>query len=179
MKLCDTVTIDTLTDYNVGRRNGKTLDASIDAACKLGEKLNKAVLYADNKAYYNFAQQVIKIEKVIFHDPATIVFWNTGDKTVVKCGRDDKYDPEVGLAMCIAKYFLGSRRQIKQTCKKFGVKFEQKPKRARWVHAYNDVFRCSKCGWMVPASSASVIDLFGSLPKYCDSCKSKMMEVQF
>lgn len=42
-------------------------------------------------------------EKVIFNDPATIVFWKDGTKTVVKCMEGDTYNPEVGLAMCVCK----------------------------------------------------------------------------
>ena len=49
----------------------------------------------------------LKIEKVIFNDPATIVFWNDGTKTVVKCQEDDTFDPEKGLAMCIVKKMFG------------------------------------------------------------------------
>ena len=43
------------------------------------------------------------IKNVIFNYPATIVFWNDGTKTVVKCGDGDVFDPEKGLAMAIAK----------------------------------------------------------------------------
>lgn len=48
-----------------------------------------------------------KIKKVIFDGPATIVLWKDGSKTVVKC-RGEEYDPEKGLAMAIAKHFLGT-----------------------------------------------------------------------
>lgn len=48
------------------------------------------------------------IKKVIFNDPATIVFWSNGDKTVVKCCENDVYDPEKGLAMAICKYVFGN-----------------------------------------------------------------------
>lgn len=49
-----------------------------------------------------------RIEKVIFHDPATIVYWKDKTKTVVKC-HNEPYDPEKGLAMCIAKKVLGDK----------------------------------------------------------------------
>lgn len=45
------------------------------------------------------------IKKVIFNDPATIVFWGDGTKTVVKAF-DEAFDPEKGLAMAISKKFL-------------------------------------------------------------------------
>lgn len=48
------------------------------------------------------------IKDVIFNDPATIVFWTDGTKTVVKCENED-YDPEKGLAMCICKRVLGNK----------------------------------------------------------------------
>ena len=48
------------------------------------------------------------IDKVVFNNPATIVFWNDGTKTVVKCQGKETYDPEKGLAMAIAKRALGN-----------------------------------------------------------------------
>lgn len=50
----------------------------------------------------------IDIVDVIFHDPATIVFWSDGTKTVVKCQPGDKFDPEKGLAMAIVKKTMGN-----------------------------------------------------------------------
>lgn len=47
------------------------------------------------------------IVKVIFNDPATIVFWGDGTKTVVKAV-NEPFDPEKGLAMAIAKYHFGN-----------------------------------------------------------------------
>lgn len=49
-----------------------------------------------------------EIKKVIFNDPATIVIWATGAKTVVKA-QNEKYDPEKGLAMAFAKRALGGK----------------------------------------------------------------------
>ena len=48
------------------------------------------------------------IKRVIFNDPATIVFWKDGTKTVVKTNGGDKFDKEKGLAMAIAKKFFGN-----------------------------------------------------------------------
>lgn len=49
------------------------------------------------------------IKNVIFNEPATIVFWEDGSKTVVKCQDGDIYDPEKGLAMAISKKALGNQ----------------------------------------------------------------------
>ena len=57
--------------------------------------------YSQPNALYRTFQ--VTPEKVIFNDPATIVFWKDGTKTVVKCMEGDIYNPEVGLAMCVCK----------------------------------------------------------------------------
>ena len=48
------------------------------------------------------------IKNVIFNPPATIVFWTDGTKTVVKCGKGERWDAEKGLAMACAKKLLGN-----------------------------------------------------------------------
>lgn len=49
------------------------------------------------------------IKKVIFNDPATIVLWSDGSKTVVKCDPDDVFDPEKGLAIACMKKLFGNK----------------------------------------------------------------------
>lgn len=50
----------------------------------------------------------ITIKNVIFNEPATIVLWGDGTKTVVKAENED-FDPEKGLAMAIAKKVYGNK----------------------------------------------------------------------
>ena len=50
-----------------------------------------------------------KIQDVIFHDPATIIYWTDGTKTVVKCQEGDTYDKKMGFLLCVAKKFFGNR----------------------------------------------------------------------
>lgn len=59
------------------------------------------------------------IKKVIFNDPATIVLWNDGTKTVVKCQEGDVFDPEKGLAMAISKKALGNKGNFNEVFKKW------------------------------------------------------------
>ena len=73
------------------------------------------------------------ITNVIFNNPATIVFWSDGTKTVVKCDERDDFDPEKGLAMAICK-------------KHFGGGF------------YNDIFK----KW-IPEEDAPVIEIDGQI----------------
>lgn len=49
----------------------------------------------------------IAIKHVIFDGPATIVFWDDGTKTVVKCTDDDSYSYDVGIAMATLKKIFG------------------------------------------------------------------------
>jgi hypothetical protein len=69
------------------------------------------------------------VEKVIFNNPATIVIWADGTKTVVKCqknknGKYEKYDKEKGLALCYMKRALGNKYDyysvVKNIIEKFG-----------------------------------------------------------
>lgn len=57
----------------------------------------------------NYTCVMPRIKNVKFNNPATIVFWKDGTKTVVKCGDGDIFDPEKGLAMAIAKKALGNQ----------------------------------------------------------------------
>lgn len=58
----------------------------------------------------------LKIDRVIFNGPATIVIWADGTKTVVKCSKNDIYDAEKGLAMAISKRLYGANfKKVFQT----------------------------------------------------------------
>lgn len=63
------------------------------------------------------------IKNVIFNDPATIVFWMDGTKTVVKCQEGDIFDPEKGLAMAISKKALGNKGNYCNQIKKWTEKY--------------------------------------------------------
>lgn len=60
-----------------------------------------------------------QIKKVIFNDPATIIFWKDGSKTIVKCKPGDKYDKTVGFAMACCKYFFGNKGNYQKVFKKY------------------------------------------------------------
>lgn len=93
------------------------------------------ITYAMNPLSYVFknnfeiiplSQQSLKpqIKNVIFNDPATIVFWTDGTKTVVKAQDDDVFDPEKGLAMAISKKALGNKGNYCNELKKWLPKEE-------------------------------------------------------
>lgn len=58
-----------------------------------------------------------KVKEVIFHDPATIVYWEDGTKTVVKC-QDEEFDKEKGLLAAIVKKVYGNKGNFNNIIKK-------------------------------------------------------------
>ena len=78
-----------------------------------------------NSIYGMNSSHIPEIKNVIFNDPATIVFWEDGTKTVVKCQDGDEFDPEKGLAMAIAKKAYGNKGSYCNKLKKWLPKEEQ------------------------------------------------------
>jgi len=58
------------------------------------------------------------IKKVIFNNPCTIVLWEDGTKTIVKCS-GEHFDAEKGLAMAISKKALGNKSDYYKEMMKF------------------------------------------------------------
>ena len=54
-------------------------------------------------------------KKIIFNNPATIVFWNDGSKTVVKAMDGDNFDPERGY---LQAYFEKTSGLTRTKCNK-------------------------------------------------------------
>lgn len=48
------------------------------------------------------------ITRVIHNNPATIVFWSDGSKTVARTQDGDPYDPTAGLLVCVMKKMVGN-----------------------------------------------------------------------
>ena len=80
-----------------------------------------------------------QINKVIFNDPATIVLWKDGTKTVVKCNPDDIYTKHAGLAMCIAKKALGNTGSYFEVFKEWIVD-EDEPKFPKFADIIASLF---------------------------------------
>lgn len=49
------------------------------------------------------------IKNVDFQPPLTVIIWDDGTKTFVKAAESDTFDPEKGIAMAIAKKYLGDK----------------------------------------------------------------------
>ena len=62
----------------------------------------------DWKVVRDPARDPLKPARVIFSKPATIVLWQDGTKTIVKCDKKDRYSKATGLALCYMKKALGN-----------------------------------------------------------------------
>ena len=65
-----------------------------------------------NKKNENITIPVVK--RIVYHDPATIVFWQDGDKTVVKCMDGEPFEKYAGFCAALAKKVFGSTSKAKK-----------------------------------------------------------------
>ena len=70
-------------------------------------------IYANNNLFFSPNEininNIPEVKKIIFNDPATIVYWKDGTKTVVKCQKGDVFDSEKGFAMAFLKKCWGNK----------------------------------------------------------------------
>lgn len=89
-------------------------------------------------------QKSLAPEKVIYNDPATIIFWNDGTKTVVKAHDGDQYDPVVGFLLAVMKRFYGNKSDYNDILRKAGC-FEKKAEMMEHeVYVPIDIFKAFK-----------------------------------
>ena len=96
----------------MGTKKVKTLN---DIWSTLTEEQKNAVYYVIGKCLEGKgiklelpAMTKLSIKKIIFNGPATIVMWNDGSKTVVKCQPGEIMDAEKGIFAACAKKLLGT-----------------------------------------------------------------------
>lgn len=103
-------------------RVGKTYEIHAGEVVDIKEGLK--IIFADVVRYFKLDETPVKptatfgIKKVIFSEPCTIVLWDDGIKTVVRC-TNEEFDPEKGLAMAIAKKTLGNNGNYFEVFKKW------------------------------------------------------------
>ena len=54
------------------------------------------------------------VKRIVYHDPATIVFWQDGTKTVVKCMDGEPFEKYAGFCAALAKKVFGSTSKAKK-----------------------------------------------------------------
>lgn len=101
-------------------------DVDIAATRRLGNIMSAAYKAGLNSIYGAPKVYIPDIKQVIFNDPATIVIWADGEKTVVKCQNGEPYDPEKGLTMAITKRALGNKGNYFDEIKKWTKEYKAK-----------------------------------------------------
>lgn len=101
--------------------------------CKEDVKMVQDLYNGNNK---------FKIKKVVFNDPATIVFWEDGTKTVVKTQDGDVFDPEKGLAMAISKKALGNTGRYYNEIRKHIAKYYTGDADPEFINLFVDFVKC-------------------------------------
>ena len=71
-------------------------------------------LFGDNK---DNNSEELDFEDIIINPPATIVKWDDGTKTVVKCQNGDVYDAEKGIALCFMKKMFDNKSYYNEVIK--------------------------------------------------------------
>lgn len=95
------VTIPRSKIHMIGETDPYEVDCLVEKICnEMGYLARLPIISPNNIKKY--------IKTVIYHEPATIVKWKDGTKTVVKCGEYDTYDKEKGLMACIIKKLTGN-----------------------------------------------------------------------
>lgn len=91
--------------------------------CEYHPSGDRVLIEIDPNYYREHAENGLSINptKVIFNGPATIVFWDDGTKTVVKCTERETFDYEKGVALCYMKKLLGNDNSFKHIFKKFNI----------------------------------------------------------
>lgn len=117
-------------DKDVIRVSANNLGIDIDRAIYAAMAIDysrQSTEQAKKNDIVHFGMCSVSIRKVIFNDPATIVLWSDGSKTVVKCGPEDSYDMEKGLAMAIVKKMAGNDNHFHKVFKQYTKKKKKEP----------------------------------------------------
>lgn len=83
---------------------------ALDANTYIMEDTDMTYLLMNKPNFRGGTNYLMTVEpkKIHFNGPATVVEWNDGTKTVVKCQKGDTFDPMTGVAMCCMKKMLGT-----------------------------------------------------------------------
>lgn len=75
--------------------------------------------YIPRNPCYGITKTTPKIKKVIFNNPATIIMWTDGTKSVVKCQNGEPFDAEKGFALAYLKKLLGNKNEFNKEINKW------------------------------------------------------------
>ena len=61
----------------------------------------------------------LDIKKVIFNNPATVIYWSDNTRTVVKCQPDDYFNHELGFLLAICKKVFGNTGRYNELLREY------------------------------------------------------------
>ena len=95
--------------------------STIQEAVEMNNFIGEDLMYCDEECYCENVPEpmfggayycpccgeLIYIEKVIYSKPAVIAVWSDGTKTRSTCDKEDIWNPELGLTLCVLKKTQG------------------------------------------------------------------------
>lgn len=87
----------------------------------------------------------VSVNRIIFNDPATIVFWNDGTKTVVKCQKGQTFNPYFGLCAAIAKKLYGSNSMLNRIVDTYYKEEDPRYPKCCWCKHSSKEYREKPC----------------------------------
>ena len=107
-------------EITTGQRNGKAI-AKVLKTIKEASELDAAIYSLDFLNKFTGGTDEMKkidVEKIIFNEFKTIVFWNDGTKTIVSMSQEERdFDPEDAFRAAYTKKMFGTNSKIKRIIK--------------------------------------------------------------
>lgn len=114
---------------------------------------------------FKITEKLPGIKKIISNDPATVILWEDGTKTMAKCQDCDEFDFEKGVLICSLKKLIGNK-----ATNELLKRMESQPKKSKSCKdcqfdkvAFTN-FPCDRC-----REKDGLRTEF--MPKLCQSCK--------
>lgn len=119
----DEVKIPDIRSYNIWNRN-KTSKEMTDMDEYLSRLVANATFFPNEIFLKQDASSVIPV-KIVFNNPATVVFWKDGTKTVVKRQKGTPFNKYYGYLAALGKKLHGSTIKVERMIEQIGI--EEKP----------------------------------------------------
>ena len=117
---------------NISDRTSYSISSAInreDMPCKNYEPVKESP--EERKAREELERSIRKYtpKRIVYNNPATIVFWKDGTKTVVKCAEGETYSEYFGFLAALGKKIFGTNSEINRIVKTHIPKVKEvKPK---------------------------------------------------
>ncbi len=127
----------------------KPLEVTVDPWQIVTGTITTSTSNGTSNYVYTPSNKLPVAKEVIFSNPATIVYWKDGTRTVVKCSESDVFNEEVGFALCFLKKVLQN---------------------AGYVYNFNTYIRkniknAKRYGGSIPLSETSAINIPDIIPE--------------